>query len=154
MESGDYSFELNFQLPDHDVFLVDNHLGTRTLIDQSQITNHSFDVDLSDAGSFAADRFQLEFETVTLSSGDLAFAKAVQLYPNPVTGDVLNISGLKAGDVVITITNMLGQRVVETKETSRNGQVAIAGVNSFKAGIYIVTISQGERTISKKIVIE
>ena len=83
-----------------------------------------------------------------------AFAKAVQLYPNPVTGDVLNISGLQAGDVELTITNLLGQLVVETKEMSGNGQVAISGLNSFKAGIYLVTISQDEQSTSKNIVIK
>ena len=154
MESGNYSFELNFQLPDHDVFLVDNHLGTRTLIDQSQITNHSFDVDLSDAGSFAADRFQLEFETVTLSSGDLAFAKAVQLYPNPVPGDLLNISGLQAGEVKISITNMLGQRVADLEKSTTNGSVQVTGNSLLDAGVYLITLDQNGNTTTKRFVVK
>ena len=154
MDNGSYSFELNFLLPDHDVYLVDNHMNTRTLIAQSQITSHSFNVDLNDAGSFATDRFQLEFETVTLSSGDLAFAKAVQLYPNPVAADVLNIAGLQVGEATVTITNMLGQRVLDITETPSNGQVSISGMDSYKSGIYLVTITQGEQSTSKKIVIK
>ncbi|ARN77418.1 hypothetical protein BST97_05145 [Nonlabens spongiae] len=66
----------------------------------------------------------------------------------------MNISGLQAGDVELTITNLLGQLVIETKEMSGNGQVAISGVNSFKAGIYHVTILQNEQSTSKKIVIK
>ncbi|ARN79223.1 hypothetical protein BST97_15205 [Nonlabens spongiae] len=154
MDNGSYSFELNFQLPDHEVYLVDNHLNTRVLIDQSQITNYSFDVDLSDAGSFAADRFQLEFETVTLSSGDLAFAKAVQLYPNPVTGDVLNISGLQAGDVELTITNMLGQRVTQLKKSTTNGSVEVLGNDAFDAGVYLITIVQNGQSTTKRFIIK
>ncbi|MGB5981836.1 MAG: T9SS type A sorting domain-containing protein [Nonlabens sp.] len=155
MEAGNYIFELEFNgLVDTTVELVDNHIGAVTPIAQNQIFSHSFDIDLSDAGSFASDRFYVRFTTGTLSNGDVAFAKAVQLYPNPVTADVLNISGLQAGEVEVSITNMLGQKVIDITETSRNGQVGIAGLDSFKAGVYLVNISQGEQSTSKKVVIK
>ncbi|MGB5981833.1 MAG: hypothetical protein WBG46_06780 [Nonlabens sp.] len=78
-----YSFELNFQFAYLDFHLVDRQLKSRTLIDPSQITAHPFNENLNNSGSFTIERFQLEFTTVMLTSGDTAFAKAVNIYSNP-----------------------------------------------------------------------
>ncbi|MGB5981147.1 MAG: T9SS type A sorting domain-containing protein [Nonlabens sp.] len=155
MQTGTYDLELNFRdFNGLEVYLVDNHLNTRSLIAQNQIIDHSFDVDLNDAGSFAADRFQVEFETGTLSAGDLAFAKAVQLYPNPTDGNELNISGLKNGTANVTILGLLGQTIYEQEHTVLSGSAQVNGLENLTSGVYLVAISQNGKSATKRLIVK
>jgi len=155
MEAGNYTFELEFNgLVDTTVELVDNHSGAVTTVTQNQIFPHSFNVDLADAGSFANDRFYVRFNTGTLSSGDVAFAKAVQLYPNPISGDKLNIAGLQPGIAQIKVTNMLGQQISAEELSSANGTFHTAQLEGLNAGIYLVSISQEGKSVTRRLVVE
>ncbi|MGB3591637.1 MAG: Calx-beta domain-containing protein [Nonlabens sp.] len=155
MESGTYTFELEFNdMVDTAVELVDNYLGTAIAVPQNQTTSHIFNVDMVDPESFASDRFFLRFTTGTLSSGDTAFAKAVTLYPNPVRSENLNISGLDQGNVVIYVTNLMGQHIFTEKAISTNGTVKTQGFRELQPSIYLLTVSQQGKSTTRRVVVE
>jgi hypothetical protein len=155
MQTGTYTFELNFNgLVNTSIKLIDQHLGTATVINQSAIETYSFDVDESIPGSMDQNRFYIEFTTGTLSSGDVAFAKAVQLYPNPVATDILNITGIQTGEISVTITNLLGQQVSQITKNVSGNTTQVSGFDNLNSGVYLVTLSQEGQSVTKRIVVE
>jgi len=72
----------------------------------------------------------------------------VQLYPNPVKGDVLNIR-TTSENVNYMITNMIGQLVA--KGQLKNNSI---DVNALQGGVYLIELSSESNTITKKFVKE
>jgi len=81
--------------------------------------------------------FMLEFdENVVLSNTDLATAKPIQVYPNPVKNH-LNLSLGTYFDIInITITNVLGQEVFS--QVYRNTNNIQLDFQEQAKGIYLV----------------
>ncbi|MGB5981148.1 MAG: HYR domain-containing protein [Nonlabens sp.] len=155
MQTGTYTFEFNFNgLVNTSIQLVDQFLGTSTPINQGTIESYSFDIDQSNPASMDQNRFYIEFTTGTLSSGDLAFAKAVQLYPNPTDGDEVNISGLGNGTVNLKVVGLLGQVVYNEILKVRSNNVKIKDLAALQSGVYLVSISQNGNSTTKKLIVE
>jgi hypothetical protein len=89
--------------------------------------NQSFD------GSLSSNRFS-----------DLSF----NLYPNPVSNGILHIETSASDALDIEFFNMLGQRVL----TSKNSKSI--NVSNLNAGVYLVKLNQGSSYVTKKIVIK
>ena len=70
------------------------------------------------------------------------------LYPNPVKGDVLNISNLQKPSNY-RVYNMMGQEIIAGKieENSVN-------VGDLKAGVYLIEINDGENIQTKRFIKE
>ena len=81
------------------------------------------------------------------AAGDASFEKAVTLYPNPAT-NVLNIvlAG-KAPVVSATVTDLRGAKVANAR--FENGQLNVANLAS---GIYLLTVSDGQKTFHERFV--
>jgi chitodextrinase len=77
-----------------------------------------------------------------------AVALTFNLYPNPVKGDVLNIANLE-GESMFRIFNLMGQ--VLGKGKIENNTVY---VGSLKAGAYLIEVSNGTSTTTKRFVKE
>lgn len=155
MKTGAYTFELKFNgLNNTTVHLVDQHLRTSTIVNQGTIETYTFDIDLNVTASFAQDRFYVSFTTSTLSVGNVAFAKAVQWYPNPVASDILNVSGLQSGEVTVTVTNLLGQQMNSRNMEVSGNSVQINGFDNLNSGIYLVTLLQEGQSVTKRVVVE
>jgi hypothetical protein len=95
-------------------------------------------------------RGQVEDYTVNIvstgrDSGEDA-AISFKLYPNPVQGDELHVSGIEA-DVEYRIYNLTGRSVAEGKTS--DGKIS---VSSLVAGIYLLQIVQDEQWVTKKFV--
>ncbi|RZK68698.1 MAG: T9SS type A sorting domain-containing protein [Pedobacter sp.] len=73
----------------------------------------------------------------------------LSMYPNPLTGNVLNITSTANADKAVAIFDVLGKQVINTKVT--NGTVNVSGLNS---GVYIVKITEEGKTATRKLVIK
>jgi hypothetical protein len=102
------------------------------------------------------DDFHFRIVTTDVLTGinELAFERAVQLYPNPaqsVTNLVYNFD--EVADLKITMTNSMGQIIQQ-----RNIDKAISGVleldlNNLAVGVYIIQLTDGINYLSKKLVV-
>lgn len=72
----------------------------------------------------------------------------VVLYPNPVEGDLLNIT-TTASDISYTINNMLGQEVSKGKTTGKAIDVSRLG-----KGVYIINLQAGDKQVTKHFIKE
>ena len=75
-------------------------------------------------------------------------ALTFNLYPNPVKGDVLNISNLET-ESSYRIFNMMGQELGKGKIENNN-----VFVGSLKAGAYLIEVSNGTSTATKRFIKE
>lgn len=69
------------------------------------------------------------------------------IYPNPVSGNILNVKLLYDSAVSFRVINMIGQTVLsgELKDQQIN-------VESLKSGMYFIVINDGEETMTKKFI--
>lgn len=73
----------------------------------------------------------------------------LKMFPNPLTGNVLNITSDANGVKTVAIYDVLGKQVVNT--VTANGTVNVSGLN---AGIYIVKITEEGKTATRKLVVK
>ncbi|AGC76613.1 putative secreted protein (Por secretion system target) [Nonlabens dokdonensis] len=143
-------------LPGLTAYLKDNFTGNLTQLVQNSITPISFTVDSNNTASIDASRFEIVFEVIVLSNDDIAFGNDIKVYPNPVDGDVLNISlGTSIqGDVEVTLVNTLGQQVIsKVYDGIANELITMNNLSQLEKGLYIAIISNGEKTVAKKIIL-
>ena len=85
----------------------------------------------------------------TLSSNNLSAATDFNLYPNPSKSDFVNITSTGSGAMQAAIFDILGKQVINT--TVSNKRINISTLNT---GIYIVKLTQGAATTTKKLIIQ
>jgi hypothetical protein len=81
---------------------------------------------------------------------------SISLFPNPTTGEFkLNITGVKAEKVEVTILNSIGM-VIFKKEFQTNSEELHEPINlkMFSKGIYLIKINDRKMVITKKIILE
>jgi hypothetical protein len=154
LTTGNYSFQAlvdwNSTL---NAVLVDRYTGAETVLNVGN-TTVNFDVDTAQANTIAANRFFIKFTDGTLSTGDIAFAEAVELYPNPTNGENINISGLSLlGDVSVEIHNISGQRVFSKLLVPSNGKLTIDNLPNLNNGVYLLRLTQNNNVAVRKILI-
>jgi hypothetical protein len=71
-----------------------------------------------------------------------------QMYPNPLTGNILNITSNSTADKTVAIFDVLGKQVVNAKVT--DGTV---NVSNLTAGVYIVKVTEEGKTATRKLVV-
>ncbi|MBK9731118.1 MAG: T9SS type A sorting domain-containing protein [Chitinophagaceae bacterium] len=79
------------------------------------------------------------------------------IYPNPNNGEfVVEVSNLLFDNTSITITNLMGQVVYENKLSSVENQMKqpVSLSVAVEDGIYFVTIRNGEKVITKRMLIQ
>jgi len=152
---SDYTFKL---APTHlvgmDAFLVDNFIGTRTLLNSSQDTTYSFMIDTANSNSISTGRFEINFQDQTLGvDNGIAFAKAVKIYPNPSSNGILNIDvPFSNGQVTkVSLYNMQGQLILSESVTVQNITVK---TSSLRTGIYIAKVVNGDQEYSTQVAIQ
>jgi uncharacterized protein YjdB len=63
------------------------------------------------------------------------------LYPNPVTGEIISLSGMPQGEYVLLIVDQFG-KVIRTKKTSiKNNQIESLKIADISNGLYILKIN-------------
>lgn len=73
----------------------------------------------------------------------------LKVYPNPVSNGVLHVESNLNLERTISLFDVLGKQVIST--TTSNTTINIANLNS---GIYIVKITEGGKTATKKLVVK
>lgn len=73
----------------------------------------------------------------------------LKMFPNPLTGNVLNITSDANASKAVAIYDVLGKQVVNT--ITANGTVNVSGLT---AGIYIVKITEEGKTATRKLVVK
>jgi hypothetical protein len=86
--------------------------------------------------------------SVTLQAQNNEIA-GLKVYPNPVSNGVLHVESNLNTERTISLYDVLGKEVIKT--TTSNTTINIANLNS---GIYIVKITEGGKTATKKLVVK
>ncbi len=93
-------------------------------------------------------------KVVSRSSNDLTLATTqneitgLKVYPNPVSNGVLHIESNLSTERTISLFDVLGKQVLNT--TTSNNTINVAALNS---GVYIVKITEGSNTATRKVII-
>lgn len=85
----------------------------------------------------------------TLSNKSFDAIAGLSLYPNPVSGNVLNITSAANSAMNVAIFDVLGKQVINTKVT--NNTVNVSNLN---AGVYIVKVTEDGKTATRKLVVK
>ena len=73
----------------------------------------------------------------------------ISLYPNPTNTGYVNITSINNGVINARVFDILGKKVIDVSiENNR------LDVNQLKTGIYIIKMTQGTNSTTKKLVIE
>lgn len=91
-------------------------------------------------------RTSADIALLNTQNNDIA---GLKVYPNPVSNGVLHIESNLNTERTISLFDVLGKQVLNT--TTSNNTINIANLNS---GIYIVKISEGGKTATRKLVIK
>lgn len=93
-------------------------------------------------------------QEVTLSSSDFQTIDDLVLYPNPNNG-TFNLSFNASGDnVMVNIHDIRGRQIL-SKQYDANGLFnQTINIQDAQSGVYLVTIEDGSRKVTKKIVVE
>lgn len=74
---------------------------------------------------------------------------SLKMFPNPLSGNILNITSDANAPKTVAIYDVLGKQVINTVTT--NGTVNVANL---KAGVYIVKITEEGKTATRKLVVK
>lgn len=132
-------------------YLIDNYLNTQTEINLSQDNFIAFTT-TSDANSFGASRFRVVFNTAL---GNEEFSSnSVVIYPNPINNNQFNIalSSAVVGKVAVRLYNLVGQEIYSM--TSEDTNITVNPTLQLSQGIYIVEVSNGNKSVKQKIAVK
>ncbi len=144
-------------LPGLTAYLKDNFTGTMTELVQGTSTAVDFTVDMNNAQSLDALRFELVFQVVTLSNEGVAFGSNLSIYPNPVKGDTItiNIGDASVEKAQVQVFNTLGQQVMSNDYNNlSNGVIELNNLSDLSNGVYIINISSGDATTTRRFIKE
>ncbi|MGQ2982887.1 T9SS type A sorting domain-containing protein [Flavobacterium sp.] len=101
----------------------------------------------ADSGLVYLDDFSFVDQT-TAGVKESAIA-GLKLFPNPLKGNVLNITSDANATKTVAIFDVLGKQVVNT--TTANNSINVSNLTS---GVYIVKITEEGKTATKKLVVQ
>ena len=85
----------------------------------------------------------------TLSSNNLHAATDFNLYPNPTKSGFINITSTGSGAMQAAVFDILGKQVINTTVSNKR-----INISTLHTGIYIVKLTQGAATTTKKLIIQ
>jgi hypothetical protein len=92
----------------------------------------------------------------TAGNGSVELTNEISLYPNPVSGDVLNIKWSNAGvdTTNVIVHNSLGQQILSREVSLTNQGLQLDGMSSLSKGMYFVTVSNNGMNTTLKFIKE
>ncbi|AGC78488.1 putative secreted protein (Por secretion system target) [Nonlabens dokdonensis] len=152
ISSSTYDVEINVEglASNLEAFVHDSFLNADTLLSSGNNTL-VWNFDLNNSASIDPSRFEIRFNNVTLSTAQTEGLE-FSMFPNPSNQSVITITG----DFIQNITtavfyNTLGQEVLKADLDSNESMV---NVSNLDAGIYLVNITSGKDSVTKKLVIK
>lgn len=153
--NANYTYKVEVSgLGDTPAYLLDKYTNSRTLLENGAETSVPFTVNASDA-SAASDRFDIVFSS-TLGNGETAFSDGLKVYPNPVTGNqfFIQLPTQQLGAINVKLVNLLGQEVYSKALHGSEGAVRIQPETQLQSGVYLLKITDGKQTATKKIIVK
>lgn len=136
-----------------EAYLLDNYTGTQTLLNEGA-TQINYSIDSNIPESFASDRFSIIFDNTTLGVNENSFGVNFTLYPNPTKDGHFSIKTPSlSGEVEVEITNIIGQQL-KKEILSINGNEVNVKATGLSSGVYLVKLSQSEKSFKTKFIIE
>lgn len=86
---------------------------------------------------------------VTLSTNSFDAIEGLTMYPNPLSGNVLNFSSAINAEMNVQIFDMLGKQILTSKVNNNT-----LNVPNLNAGIYIIKITEEGKTATRKLVVK
>ena len=83
--------------------------------------------------------------------------EVMQNMPNPANNEtMIAVKTTNAATINLTISNMLGQQVYSTQDVANASGVYTFRVNvsDFNTGVYFYTVTVGDKSVSKKMIVE
>jgi len=154
LHASQYLFKLNLNgLQNVEAYLVDNFLGTSTLIENNGETIISFSTDSNEELSVSKTRFKVVFAENSLNTRKI-ISDNFTIYPNPTNGEFfIETSEAMQGEANLSIFNMLGAEVYKsTHNIESNTKIRIA--KDFPTGVYLVQINNETKSQTKKLVVK
>ncbi|MGL2962351.1 T9SS type A sorting domain-containing protein [Flavobacterium sp. RSB2_4_14] len=90
----------------------------------------------------------LLFSFVSFSQDVKQQGETLGFYPNPATNGKIYITSKTSLEKEILIFDVLGKKVLQTTITSRE-----LNINAIPPGIYIIKITEGETTATRKLIV-
>jgi hypothetical protein len=133
--------------------LIDHYTHSTQSIPLQSVSEYAFTID-ANAQSKGPNRFDVVFEQAALQIATTKKLMAIELYPNPVSEGVINISmhQQKEGSYTVSIVNALGAEIQKENWHHSNGdQIHSINVNKLASGIYYLKISNefGDQSMHK-----
>ena len=75
----------------------------------------------------------------------------VDVYPNPVKGNVFNVSVINKSDLLIEVYSILGKKILNTLSSQTNTTIP---VQDWSKGVYLVKISDSKQSKTIKLVVQ
>lgn len=72
----------------------------------------------------------------------------LKVYPNPTTGDVLQITSRSQNTLIVSIYNVLGNKVLYKVLIGKE-----LNISSLKPGVYILKIKEGKNSSTQKLIV-
>ena len=130
--------------PDMKVILRDNLLSTEQELTVG--STYSFSSDVASTTS----RFSILFKAAGVTTGlNTEDAQVAFIYKNADNQISINLKGDLSSEAYVSVYNAIGQKLHTEQITSTN---TILGT-TFTSGIYLVTVNNGGKSITKKIIL-
>ena len=88
--------------------------------------------------------------SAALSNPDFTTANSLEIYPNPTSTKVFFDNSIQKFETA-TVVNYLGQVVMETRFSTFESNQEV-DLSSFTAGVYVVKFTNGDKSITKKVI--
>ena len=75
----------------------------------------------------------------------------VDVYPNPVKGNVFTVSVINKSDLLIEVYSILGKKILNTLSSQTNTTIP---VQDWSKGVYLVKISDSKQSKTIKLVVQ
>ncbi len=153
--TDDYLFKIDLaQLPGNmTAYLVDEHEDEQIQLNNG-VNEIGFSVDQNIPESVATNRFSLKFKAGTLGNDEVAENK-INVHPNPVPGESVDISsqGVFKDEVDVKLSDISGRILHQGTKDAENGNFSLK-VGQYQAGVYILSLSNENRTYQKRLIIK
>ena len=141
--TGTSPFQYSWTMPN-------GQMGTSQYI--NPIDSGKYVLTVTDAfGCSASDSMNVTLKSCNNGIDDPSNTSNIQMYPNPVkSGSTIVLEDIPVWGVGLHITNVLGQVVYDTHSQQEKIQFSA----NWGAGLYTLKITQGNKVIYKKIIVE
>ncbi|WP_053976315.1 reprolysin-like metallopeptidase [Mangrovimonas xylaniphaga] len=93
--------------------------------------------------------------TPTSLGVDKFAANKFTIFPNPNKGEfTIKLNSLSGNDIKVDVYDVRGRLIYKKSFTNSSDFIQTIGLNNVQSGMYLVTVNDGERSATKKIIVE